>query len=183
MVELDEHALGVLPASESLALEAHVAECSACSRELAALRRTVESFTSWPTDVLRPSASLWSRLAARIALETGQPPKPAGTHPARWTKPDWKEVGPGISCKVLATDRVRARVSMLVRLAPGADYPPHTHAGVEELYLLDGELWINDRKFQPGDYYRAETGTADRRVWSETGCSCVLITSTRDRIA
>jgi hypothetical protein len=40
-------------------------------------------------------------------------------------------------------------VDMLVRLAPGAAYPPHTHAG-------------------------------DKRVWSETGCTCVLITSTRD---
>ena len=29
---------------------------------------------------------------------------------------------------------------MLVRLAPGAAYPPHRHAGVEELHLLEGEL-------------------------------------------
>ena len=29
---------------------------------------------------------------------------------------------------------------MLVRLAPGTDYPPHRHAGVEELHLLDGEI-------------------------------------------
>jgi anti-sigma factor ChrR (cupin superfamily) len=69
---------------------------------------------------------------------------------------------------------------MLVRLAPGADYPPHTHAGVEELHLLDGELWIDDRKPYPGDYNRADPGSDDKRVWSETGCTCVLITSTRD---
>jgi hypothetical protein len=25
-------------------------------------------------------------------------------------------------------------------------------------------------------------GTGDKRVWSETGCTCVLITSTRDRL-
>jgi anti-sigma factor ChrR (cupin superfamily) len=71
-------------------------------------------------------------------------------------------------------------VSMLVRLAPGAEYPPHVHAGVEELHLLDGELWIDERKLYPGDYQRAEPGTGDTRVWSETGCTCVLITSTRD---
>jgi anti-sigma factor ChrR (cupin superfamily) len=76
----------------------------------------------------------------------------------------------------------RHRVSMLVRLAPGVDYPPHTHAGVEELHLLDGELWIDDRKLHPGDYNRAEPGSGDQRVWSETGCTCVLITSTRDRL-
>jgi hypothetical protein len=51
---------------------------------------------------------------------------------------------------------------------------------VEELHLLDGELWIDERKLYPGDYNRAESGTGDQHVWSETGCTCVLITSTRD---
>ena len=69
---------------------------------------------------------------------------------------------------------------MLVRLLPGVDYPPHTHAGLEELFLLDGELWIDDRKLYPGDYNRAEAGSGDKRVWAETGCTCVLITSTKD---
>jgi anti-sigma factor ChrR (cupin superfamily) len=47
---------------------------------------------------------------------------------------------------LLAADAERHLVSMLVRLAPGASYPTHTHAGVEELHLLHGELWIEDRK-------------------------------------
>ena len=94
--------------------------------------------------MLRPSASLWGRLAERIAAETGgEPVLPATLQ--RSAEPEWKEVAPGISCKLLATDTERDRVSMLVRLAPGVDYPPHTHAGVEELHLLDGELWIDDR--------------------------------------
>jgi anti-sigma factor ChrR (cupin superfamily) len=71
---------------------------------------------------------------------------------------------------------------MLVRLAPGTDYPPHRHAGVEELHLLDGELMIGDKKLYPGDYNRAERDSVDYRVWSETGCTCVLVTSTRDVI-
>ena len=65
---------------------------------------------------------------------------------------------------------------------PISSYPPHVHAGVEELHLLDGELWIEDRKLYPGDYNRGEPGTGDQRVWSETGCMCVLITSTRDEL-
>ena len=69
---------------------------------------------------------------------------------------------------------------MLVRLLPGVEYPAHTHAGLEELFLLDGELWIDDRKLYPGDYNRAEAPSGDKRVWSETGCTCVLITSTQD---
>ena len=84
------------------------------------------------------------------------------------------------SCRLMATDPARRRVSMLVRLAPNVHYPPHTHAGDEELHLLNGELWIDDRKLHPGDYNYAPPGTGDRRVWSATGCSCVLVTSTED---
>jgi anti-sigma factor ChrR (cupin superfamily) len=67
-----------------------------------------------------------------------------------------------------------------VKLLPNVEYPPHMHAGVEELHLLEGELWIDSRKLFPGDYNRGEPGTGDKRVWSETGCTCVLITSAKD---
>ena len=172
------YALQALPASDVVALEAHIASCADCRSELQTLRPVVDAFVSWPTDVLRPPQSLQERLARRIAAETGAPPV-FGSKP-QWSEPEWEDVAPGISCKLLATDSERHVVSMLVRLAPGGEYPPHTHAGVEELHLLDGELWIDERKLYPGDYNRAEPGTGDKRVWSETGCTCVLITSTRD---
>src|SRR6266404_6325060 len=95
---------------------------------------------------------------------------------------DFRKVAPGIECKLLATDTERHRVSMLVRLAPGASYPAHTHAGEEELHLLDGELWIDERKLFPGDYNYGAPGAGDERVWSETGCTCVLVTSTKDTL-
>jgi anti-sigma factor ChrR (cupin superfamily) len=172
------YALQALPASEIPAAEAHISSCDTCRREIETLRPILDSLIAWPTDVLRPPASLWVRLAQRIAAETGKEPVPAPSQiPA---KPDWETVAPGIFCKLLATDVERDRVSMLVRLAPGTDYPPHRHTGVEELYLLDGELWIDDKKVCPGEYNRNEPDTVDHRVWSETGCTCVLITSTRD---
>jgi anti-sigma factor ChrR (cupin superfamily) len=144
------------------------------------LRPVVNRFVSWPTDVLRPTTALQARLALRLAKETGTPL--VLPSPPRWTEPEWEQVAPGIECKLLATDTERHRVSMLVRLAPGASYPGHTHAGVEELHLLDGELWIDKRKLFPGDYYDATPGTGDERVWSETGCTCVLVTSTMDTL-
>ena len=172
------YALQALPSSETRAVEGHISSCPDCRQEIETLRPIIGSFVSWPTDVLRPSVSLWGRLAQRIAEETGEEPVlPPSQRPA---KPDWEEAAPGISCKLLATDTEQNRVSMLIRLAPGAEYPPHRHAGVEELYLLHGELMINDKKLYPGDYIRAEADSADHRVWSETGCTCVLITSTKD---
>jgi quercetin dioxygenase-like cupin family protein len=171
------YALQTLPASEVPVVESYIFTCAECRQELETLRPIIDAFVSWPTDVLRPSTSLWERLARRIATETGQEPVVA---PPRRPEPEWEEAAPGISWKLLATDTEKGRVSMLVRLAPGAESPPHTHAGVEEVHMLDGVLIVDDKNLYPGDYLRSKAGTTHDRVWSETGCTCVLLTSTRD---
>jgi DNA-directed RNA polymerase specialized sigma24 family protein len=137
----------------------------------------IERFVS-PREVVRTSSNLQVWLAERIAAETGGTlvPPPA----QRWVEPPWENVAPGISCKLLSQDAERHVASMMVRLVPGGEYPPHTHAASEELFLLDGELWIDDRKLYAGDYNFAPAGTSDKRVWSETGCACVLIASSDD---
>jgi anti-sigma factor ChrR (cupin superfamily) len=176
--EVAAYAMQALPPDEAAAIEAHIASCPQCQHELETLRPVADSFVLWPNDILRPPASLRERLARRIAADTGESPM---LPPLRqWNEPAWEEVAPGIFCKLMATDTKTHRVSMLVRLMPGIEYPPHTHAGLEELFLLDGELWIDDRKLYPGDYNRAEAPSGDKRVWTETGCTCVLITSTQD---
>src|SRR4029079_10763496 len=174
------YALQVVPLSDVPAIQAHVASCADCQREVDSLRPVIDRFVSWPTDVLRPMTSLQARLAHRLAEATGTSPLLASAQ--RWSEPNWEQVAPGIECKLLATDTARHRVSMLVRLAPGASYPGHTHADAEELHLLDGELWIDERKLFPGDYNYGAPGMGDERVWSETGCTCVLITSPQDTL-
>lgn len=172
------YAADTLGADEIAAAEAHIAACSDCQRELTSLRPVIDRFVAWPTDILRPARMLQTRLAERIAAETGR--APVVPSPQTWSEPAWEQVAPGIECKLLATEVERHRISMLVRLAPGASYPAHTHAGVEELHLLDGELWIDARKLFPGDYNYGAPGAGDDRVYSETGCTCLLITSTKD---
>ena len=172
------YALHALPSVDVVTVEGHLSSCPQCRRRLARLRPIIDTFLSRQSDLLRPAKSLQERLARRIAGDA-PPLLPPGP---QWSEPEWEEVAPGISCKLLASDTQRDRVTMLVRLAPGTEYPPHTHAGVEELHLLNGELWIDGRKLSPGDYNRAEAGTKDQRVWSETGCTCLLVTSTRDAL-
>jgi anti-sigma factor ChrR (cupin superfamily) len=167
------YALQALPAGEVAAAEAHIASCADCQRELESFRPVLDRLVAWPTDVLRPTTSLQGRVARRIAEETGKQLVPPPER--QWSEPDWEQVAPGIECKLLASDAER-------HLAPGASYPTHTHAGVEELHLLDGELWIEDRKLVPGDYNYGPPGHTDVRVWSETGCTCVLVTSTKDAL-
>jgi quercetin dioxygenase-like cupin family protein len=174
------YALQVLPANEISAFEDHLSTCADCQKEIETLRPIIESFASWPTDVLRPPASLWKRLSQRISDESDA--EPISQLPRMPTKPEWTKVADGLFCKILALDAKTGRVTMLVRLAPGTDYPAHRHSDVEELHLLDGELMIDHKKLHAGDFIRAEAGSVDHRVWTETGCTCVLLTSTQDTI-
>jgi anti-sigma factor ChrR (cupin superfamily) len=175
------YALTALSPAETRDVESHLGSCETCRRQLATLQPVVDSLAAWPTAVVRPSPSLWDQLVTRISADTGDHAR--SLPPTQWVEPEWEDVAPGIACKILSSDAQRDCVSMLVRLAPGAEYPPHRHAATEELFLLDGELWIDDRKLYPGDYNSAAADTADKRVWSETGCTCLLITSPSDLIA
>jgi anti-sigma factor ChrR (cupin superfamily) len=168
-------AIGALSAEMMASQSAHLATCETCSQRHRSVLRILAAFRSWPVNDVDPSPELWSRLEKKVG---GNPANAEIT--VSVPEPQWEEPAPGIHCKLLSSDREFNRVTMIVRLDPGTEYPPHTHAGIEELHLLDGELWIDDRKLFPGDYNRAEPGSSDARVWSETGCTCVLITSPSD---
>src|ERR1700690_4307206 len=81
------YALGALPASELPAIEAHIAACPDCQRELESLRPVIDSLVSWPTDLLRPDPAIQQRLALRISRESGRFPAATPTH--RWSEPEW----------------------------------------------------------------------------------------------
>src|SRR6185312_9984144 len=173
-------ALQALPQREIASIEAQISSCRDCQQEIETLRPIVRSFVGWPTDVLRPANPLWTRLAERIASDGAMRPfVPPLEAPA---KPEWEEAAPGIHVKILARDTDNESVSMLVRLDPGTDYPAHTHAGIEELHLLHGILKVDERTLYPGDFIHSEAGSVDHRVWSETGCTCFLVTSTKDAL-
>jgi len=174
-------ALQCLSPREMASVEAQILLCQDCQHEIETLRPVVQSFVGWSTDVLRPAESLWGRLSKRIASEgSTQPFMPPLEAPG---KPKWEEAAPGIHVKILARNTKIDSVSMLVRLDPGTDYPAHRHAGTEELHLLHGILKVDDRTLYPGDFIHSEAGSVDHRVWSETGCTCFLMTSTEDALS
>ena len=173
-------ALQALSPREMASVEAQILSCEDCQQEIETLRTTVRSFIGWPTDVLRPAESLWGRLAKRIGSEAATPPFVPPFEAAG--KPEWEEAAPGIHVKILARNAEIDSVSMLVRLDPGTDYPAHRHAGTEELHLLHGVLKVDERTLHPGDFIHSEGGSVDHRVWSETGCTCFLRTSTEDAL-
>src|SRR5687768_2793576 len=97
------YAVRTLPSGEVAAVEAHFAECGDCLKEFESLKPIVASLVYWPTDVLRPSGSLWDRLAQRILTDSGITPVQQPVQPL--ARAEWEEVAAGISVVLLATDK------------------------------------------------------------------------------
>ena len=178
--QLQLYALRVLRPDEALAIEAHVVHVLGLPAGVGvACVRSSTRFASWPTDVLRPSRRLWERLSQRIAAEAGLR-SPAVQEPPGRAEPEWEEVAPGISCKLLA--RIRSGTSSACSSASrreGSIRLTRTR-DARNCICSTASCGSTTGSSLPGDYNRAEAGTSDARVWSETGCTCVLITSARD---
>lgn len=191
------YALGSLSPEEHSAFEQHLADgCDVCRAELRSVTgvmgRLASSVAATPPETLR------ERLGERLARETAGggesaaiDPKPQGSGVvlnegglliARSLAIAWQALAPGIEFKPLFVDSSAARLTALVRMAAGARYPSHRHAGTEELYLLEGDLVVEGNRMQPGDYCRAEVGSLHGETRSETGCLFILSASQQDEV-
>lgn len=94
-------------------------------------------------------------------------------------KLNWRKTPlPGIFHSVLDVDAAKHRVTVFVRLDPGARIPPHTHGGEEDLYVVRGNLSCEDGTvLRAGDYLRSPAGSFHSGLWSDEGCLCVMVSS------
>jgi quercetin dioxygenase-like cupin family protein len=173
------YALQALDAREKTKFEEHLrAGCESCAAEVAALRQTSAAIgSSVPVD---PPAHLRDRLMARVARSPRSPGiayNESGVLVARSEEISWKTLAPGISFKPLFRDKARNSDTMLVRMDAGARLPKHRHAQVEELFLLSGDLHVEDQVMYAGDYCRANLDSVHDQSFTETGCLFLLMTS------
>jgi len=185
------YALDAMPPEEKASYEAHLsAGCAVCMAEVASFRRVTEAI-GMSVDPVSPPAELRQRLVNTIAKTSQQP---AGSAPgvmydrdgiliARPGEMDWSTGQlPGVFLKVLFNDNVRGYATVMVRMTAGTHYPSHKHAGVEELYLLEGDLSVDDMAMRAGDYCRGEAGSIHKEIVTESGCLFVLISSHQDQL-
>ncbi|HYE89804.1 MAG TPA: cupin domain-containing protein [Terriglobales bacterium] len=59
---------------------------------------------------------------------------------------------PGISVKVLRSDKASGESTTLIRVDAGAKIPPHDHPGGEEIFVLEGDLTVGGDRMKAGDY-------------------------------
>jgi anti-sigma factor ChrR (cupin superfamily) len=84
-----------------------------------------------------PSPGLRDRV---IAIAKGLEVSPAQIQITKHTEGEWQEVGAGVQLKHLYAEAGGERITMLVRMAAGASYGAHLHAGPEQCYVLEGDL-------------------------------------------
>lgn len=175
------YALGALDGEELTEFEAHLATgCDPCEQRL---RETREALTLLPRS-LPPVASLAAvkaRLLDRIAGEAQVPASPGVMVEreftfVRSTEGEWQEIAPGILLKLLFVDTVAERTTALVRMAAGSRYGSHRHAGVEELYMLEGTCFCGGQLLRAGDYHRAEGASIHGETYTDDGCLTILMT-------
>ena len=166
------YAIGALPGEEAREFEAHLRGCQSCLQEL-------KEFSSVADDLAKASAASPSPSLRQRVLEHVTGDKLAGgklvledgaLQFARGANIPWEQGAlPGVQFKLLYRDVERASSTKLVRLAPGTVYPSHRHGGIEELFVLEGDLLVSGVLMRTGDYCRAEPGTVHTDVSTRSG--------------
>jgi anti-sigma factor ChrR (cupin superfamily) len=86
----------------------------------------------------------------------------------------------GIRFKQLALDEARGVATLLMDVSPGTIYPAHHHRGAEECYVVSGEVIAGGRRLTAGDFHHADAQSDHQPLYSETGCTVLLVVDARD---
>ena len=203
-----QHALGTLSDSDRREFERHLQEgCELCAAEVRVAQALIGDMTLAEAEPRSAPHDVKERLLARIRGEKGseksreKPAKApvqiwkswqgstdaAGTESIdRFVAHDDGEFEPtgakGVSVRRLFVDPSRGFATILVRMEPGSSYPSHRHGGLEQCYVLSGDLRHGDRVMRGGDYEVVSEGSKHGKQWTEEGCLLLIHSSLHDQL-
>ena len=76
---------------------------------------------------------------------------------------------PGIDRRCLSRDEEKGMATSIVRYAPGASFPAHTHSAGEEILVLEGTFADENGTYPAGTYLRNPPGS-HHYPYSPDGC-------------
>jgi anti-sigma factor ChrR (cupin superfamily) len=184
---------GAMSETERAAFEAHLAEgCAECDAELRALDEIAAALASAVEPVMPRGMTRVATLArANESLGELSPQQAEGVsalvaaveqnldeilQAAR----NWQELPTkGIYLHRLEVDQNQRRVVGLVRMEPGARFPPHSHDAGEQCVVLHGDLRLGQRRMVAGEYRYWRPGEPQPAQSTEEGC-LLLVSSPLD---
>lgn len=149
-------------------------------KDLNELERTVFAL-AFVTEPTAPSSSVKEKLFAQINKETSGKPQsdlskilPMVT--VRADEGDWIKFEKGVQIKPLFSDTNNKTVTTLMRMRPGSTIPRHKHIGIEQCYVISGDMVVGDTQYNAGDFFCAMPDTIHEPVTSTNG-GLILIVS------
>jgi len=105
--------------------------------------------------------------------------------PARYTvwaaDAEWVATGmPGIRTRILAVDKTRSLVTLLIRAEPGAVYPSHKHHGPEDCFVISGSVVMDGRVLRAGDFHHADADSEHGEIATIDGAEVLIVGSVED---
>lgn len=185
-----DYATGSLAEPWSLVVACHLSLCPHCRAELAAIERVAGAMLDdVPPQSLRSSG--FAAIEARLGDQEPAPVRKAvsgrrgGGIPAPLRaylkdgidRIDWRWSGAGLHSWALPVPKARGGMVSLLKIAPGAAMPLHTHRGEEMTLVLSGGFTDEGGAFTRGDVEIADGNTEHRPVAMNDGpCICLAVT-------
>jgi anti-sigma factor ChrR (cupin superfamily) len=180
------YAAGALPPDEVAAVEARLdTGDEVLASELSSYDALLGSLLG-EADPVEPDPASKAAILRRVTGSTGAVEAKADRRPSgpgeaeevlicRARPGGWQECGvPGIQFRLLHRDTGRKMQTGLIRMAPGTVLPEHPHPGVEECYVLEGDISTMGTVLTSGDYVRFPAGSSHGRSRTEGGCLIFL---------
>jgi len=170
--EAAEYVLGLLGKEDSRAFAQRL-------KSDEALRAQVEYWESMFSDLPAeqaelPPTGMFEKILDRIEGEGADLP---GTLTRRESRANWFEISPGIKGRLLHVDRAQNRQYLLIRMAPGASYHPHSHDAEEQSLVLEGDLSFGELNLKAGDFHVATPSSSHPPGRTVNGCLVHVIMS------
>ena len=170
--EAAEYVLGLLGKEDSRAFAQRL-------KSDEALRAQVEYWESMLSDLPAeaaepPPTGMFEKILGRVESEGADLP---GTMTRRAGTANWFEISPGIKGRLLHVDRAQNRQYLLIRMAPGASYHPHSHDTDEQSLVLEGDLSFGDLNLKAGDFHVATPSSSHPPGRTVNGCLVHVIMS------
>jgi quercetin dioxygenase-like cupin family protein len=182
------YGLGLLSESECSWVEQQILECPDLAAELA-IYQDAAAAVAYCTSPKLPSPTLKDRLFERLELPVSQAESPLQPIREQASPPlvtvrsqqlHWRRHPvPGVEIAILHRDRTRRKQTAILRAAPGVRYPLHRHTATEEIYMLSGDLVVEDEVYNAGDYIRSEANSA-HAPYTVGGCMFFVRSSIDD---
>lgn len=178
---LELYALGGGEPDENDAFEQHLRTCRRCRQEMTEVAGDLFLTVAEHTPRVAIANELRANLRKRPDVATVFEVR--GVVAKRSAAMEWQPAGlPGVWAKTLSVDPGRDCATSLVKLDPGAVYPAHRHASLEEALVIEGDLHLHSHVLGPGDYCRAEPGSLHSPSFTERGCILLVMGSMSDEL-